>query len=188
MALKTFIPDENDAMIIDMGGTNTQVFVVHDDHLTEIASFPVGREHVVDEVMKRAQVSNNKARSLISLFTSHSLDQEYQQQLSSFMSDAYHVWMKPWFELCDTLSAKKLLPSTLCITAPDDISSWLRYHILATDELMEHIHSSQKLQVIDISLFLGSLADDMNMEHLSDAEMIPLIDVVGSLIQERTTT
>lgn len=183
-ALETFIPNEDSAMIIDMGGTNTQIFVVHDDHLTDIASFPVGREQVVQEVVQRANVSLEKARSLISLFTSRTLEEEYQKQLSSVMIEAYRVWMKPWFELCDTLSAKKLLPSTLCITAPDDISAWLRYHILQTDELMEHIHSSRAPQVIDISLFLQSLARDLKMEHLSDSEMIPLIDVVGSIIQE----
>lgn len=182
--LETFIPNENSAMIIDLGGTNTQVFIVRDDHLTDIASFPVGREHIVSEVMKTAHVSREKARSLISLYTSRTLQESYEQQLSSVMSQAYHVWMKPWFELCDTLSAKKLLPSTLCITAPDDISSWLRYHILQTDELTEHLHSRRAPQVIDIGLFLQSLAKDMNMEHLSDSEMIPLVDVVGSIILE----
>ena len=168
-ALETFIPNENSAMIIDMGGTNTQIFIVHDDHLTDIASFPVGREHIVEEVMKRANVGNDKARSLISLFTQKSLEEEYQQQLSHIMNDAYHVWMKPWFELCDTLSSKKLLPSTFCLSAPDNISEWLRYHILQTDELTEHTRSSSAPQVIDISLFLQSLAREMNMEHLSDS-------------------
>lgn len=186
-ALETFIPNENSAMIVDMGGTNTQILVVHDDHLVDIASFPVGREHIIEQVMSRAKVTREKARSMVQLFTKQTLEPEYQQQLSVIMNESYKVWMKPWFELCDKLSAKKLLPATLCVTAPDDINAWLRYHILQTDELIEHIHSSRMPQIIDISLFLQSLAGEMNMEHLSDPEMIPLIDVVGSIIQEQST-
>ena len=184
-ALTTFIPNENSAMIIDIGGTNTQVLVVHDDHLVEIASFPIGREHIVEEVMKQASVSKEKARSLIQLYTHNTLHAEYQQSLQKVMSLAYRVWMEPWFELCDVMSSKKLLPGTFCMTAPDDISDWLRYHILSTDELMEHTHTSRVPQIIDMSLFLQSLASDLQVEHLSDSEIIPLADVVGSMVKEK---
>ena len=184
-AIQKFIPDENSTLILDVGGTNTQVLVVHDDHLSSIASFPVGREQLIHEFSERASVSFAKARSLISLFTQNALDPQYQEGLSKLMDQSYRIWMKSFFELCDVLSSKKLLPSTLCLIAPSDISAWLRYHIMSTDELSEHVHSAHSLQLVELPLYLKLKAEDEGLAHLSDSELIPVIDVVGSLLQEQ---
>ena len=181
-ALRTFIPNENSAMILDLGGTNTQMYVVHDDHLQDIASFPVGREHLIEDLATRLAVGKGKARSLVRLYTQEMLDEEYQAQLSLVMDAVYRNWMRAWYELCDELSMKKLLPSTICLVAPADTVEWLRYHLLKSDELSEHIHTGKLPRVINLSHFLQVQAEELKATHLSDPEMVPVIDVVGSLI------
>ena len=179
---KRFLPHENSISIIDVGGTNTEMFVVHDDHLKQIARFPVGKNHILEYVSSELSISIEKAQHIVSLYMQKSIDPQYKKQLTELMSKAYKIWLREWYTICDRLSQEKLLPSTICLVASKEMSAWLRFHILATDELKEHLHTQRAVQVIEFPYYLRLKADEEKKLHISDSEMLPVIDLVADLL------
>lgn len=183
-AVRTLLPHHDDTVVIDVGGTNTDVLIVRNDHLESIASFPIGMKHIEESISEHAGVDGYKARSLIKMYTQNILEEEYKIQLTRVMEKAFKVWMTPWYEVSRTLSAKKLLPSTLTLISSASFNPWLRYHILKSDELQEHIHTQGTLQIIDLAQYLN--AHEKKKIVTKDSAMIPAIDLVGILLQEST--
>ncbi len=180
--IRTFLPEENNVMILDIGGMHTEMYTIYQDHLTDIASFPVGEHHILEELTKKASVSEDKARSLMTLFIQEKLHEEYHQEISLLMKKTYQLWLSAWYEVCNTLSAKQLLPSTICIIAPSYIVPWMRYHILQTDELMEHLHTHSKIRMIELPYFIKLKAEEDHVLHTRDAELLPMTHVISTLI------
>lgn len=180
--LKTKVPDINNAMILDVGGTHTEVFVIRDDHLKDIARFPKGASQLKEDLANILDVQRIKAQSLMSLYTKEVLSDEYSREINAAMEHVYRSWLKSWYEVCDVLSAKKLLPSTICLITPPYLSSWLRFHILQSDEISEHLHVSDRINIIDLPQYLNlSLKEQANIK-VQDQEILPFACVVSHLI------
>lgn len=180
--VRNFLSQENQVMILDMGGMHTEMYTIYHDHLIDIAGFPVGEHHLLREVTKRASVSEDKARSLMTLFIKERLHEDYHQQMTLLMQKTYEVWLSAWYDVCNTLSAKQLLPATICFIAPAYIVPWMRYHILQTDELIEHIHTTSKVRMIELPYFIKLQAEEHHVLNTSDVELLPMTYVISTLI------
>ena len=186
-SVRSFVTHEDNVTVVDLGGTNTQVCIIENDHLREIASFPVGEQHLVEQLAEQASVPVQKARSLLKLYTEQSLDPQYQEELSQLMKSVYRTWLASWYEVATKLSAKKLLPPTICLLASSTMSSWMRFHLLQTDELHEHFPLRKSPEIIELSVLLNMQSKEHNLDEVSDLELVPLVDIVGKLILNEHT-
>jgi hypothetical protein len=182
MTIQKYFPHLQDTFVLDIGGTNTQVYLIEQDHLKEIAVFPVGMSHILQELTERLAVGKQEARSLLKLYTQSALEPEYQQKISKVMKEVFTIWYKKLFEVTDQLSKKKLLPSTWTFIAPRDIESWLSFHLLQEDGLSTHIKTRSSVELINISSALNSISKEKGFGHIQDTEMVPIADVIGTYI------
>lgn len=184
--VKTFIPQQDESLVLDIGGTNTQVLVIRNDKLMSLASFACGEHHILEHLVTELKISFQKARSLLELYTREALDDAYRNEIEPVVEKAFSLWMRELYGVCSELSTRELLPPTLVITASGHIRNSLRFFILKDDELAVHMHSKYRPQIIDLAQLLGLQADQMNIEHLRDVELVPALHVLGKQIDHES--
>lgn len=182
ISIQKYFPHLQDTLVLDVGGTNTQLHLIEQDQLKEIAVFPLGMSHILQELSTRLSIGKHEARTLLKLFTQSTLDPEYQEKISHVMHDVFKLWYQKLFEVTDVLSKKKLLPATWTYIAPRDMESWLSFHLLKEDGLSTHIKARSSIQLINISSVLNSISKEQGFDHIQDTEMVPIVDVIGTYL------
>ena len=158
--------------------------IIVNDRLTEIAVFPIGMTDILKKLSEILSIGKHEARSLLKLYTQSSFNFEYQQKISHAMNEVFSFWYAELFKTAQQLSEKKLLPDTWCIVAPNDIESWVSFHLLKQDSIKSYLKLRSPLSLIHMPQVLKGISREKKLGVLSDSEMIAIADVVGSLIVE----
>lgn len=185
-AITQLLPNQNEALVLDVGGTNTQVLVIRDDSLETIASFPKGEQHIIEHLSETLDISIPKAQSIIALYTQQRLDDQYAQRISETIEAAFDIWLKGYYQLCEKISRRSLLPSGMILSCSDTLSSFLRFSLLEQEELMTMIHTRSKPYLVDMERLLASHAQQTTLDIIEDPALIPSLHIIGTLINEQS--
>jgi len=180
---QNFLPHIQSTTMLDIGGTNTQIYVLIDGHLQSMATFPIGMSTILNDLSERLSIGKQKARSLLRLYTQSSLDEAYRIAITKAMDETFYNWYQELFAVTDMLSREKLLPSTWSFVAPKDLEEWIAFHLLRSEGIHTHLKARSSLQLVNISQILDNQSREFFYDHITDTEMIPLVDVVGRLLQ-----
>jgi len=174
-SVRLFTPDVNSAIVLDISGEVTSVLVIHDDHLIHNGSFPVGANHILRGLRDALHVPMAKAYSLVRMHTDGALDDQYQKDIQSSLNTVFRTWFKSLYNLLDTYAKKGLLPHTVVLKSHNDTIEWMRIQLLQQEQLNEHIHSNQSIEMI----IMKDVYPDTNI--FSDAELGIASDIITLL-------
>jgi len=149
-ALVNTLPDQDDAIIVDISGELTELFVVMSDHLKHISSIPIGVNHLIRDLSQSLSLPFLKARSAMNMHQEGKLEKKYTKNIQSHFKKSFKIWLREFYSMLDSCTAEGLLPSTIILCAPDDLSLWMEEHILESDELKIHFHGNQKISLVHL--------------------------------------
>lgn len=149
-SVKTVLPYEDSVMVIDVSGRTTEVSVIKSDHLTHLASFPVGSDNVIRQLAGVLSFSVHKTYSMITMMHDSALDDAYKQKITQATADAFSVWRSALYACIEEIAKDGVLPSNICLLTTPLVDEWFTEQLLMSDELTTHMHAGQKVIVTDM--------------------------------------
>lgn len=115
---------KEDFLFLDIAGEVSELALVHDGTLAGSISFPVGKRTMVRHVAHTLHVNTDEALSLIHLYKEGGMTKKEAKRIEESVSVATELWMRPFEHALDTLGEHVSVPSTVYLTADEDVSLW----------------------------------------------------------------
>jgi len=166
--VKKSLPDQNDAIVIDVSGEMTDVMIIQNDHIETLGTFPVGINHLLRDTSDRLGKNFNKTQKDIQLIFNSNLDKDHESKIKESLGYSYKIWLKEFYNFCSNTSKKGLLPNTIIIKTYRESMYWFESMLLQSDELSDHIHAKARIEIVH----LPSGYDDKDFSlNITDLEL-----------------
>ena len=148
--------NQDSYLIIDVSGEITDVGIVTKGVLRSVLSFPFGKRTFFKNVCTKLDIEQRDAEELFKLYNSGNLSLEFKKKVTPVFKEIENAWGEAFRNCVIILPRTLLLPSTIFLTADDDVKNWFA-DILRSEEYVESTLSGHKCQVVtlDGSLFLN---------------------------------
>jgi cell division ATPase FtsA len=169
-SVKTVLPYEDNVIVVDISGRTTEVSVIKQDHLTHIASFPTGSDHIIRGLAERLSFSVHKTYSMIETLHDEILDQVYIKRIEGAMESSFQVWKQAFYNVMGVIAKDGVIPSQICLLTPPMVQEWLTQQLLSAEELTIHMHAGHTVSIIDMQKIF---AQNSNIHlNVSDQNML----------------
>ena len=128
---KNIFPALSNFLLIDVTAEMTDIVLIKKKSVTEIVSFPSGRNFIIRQISKKFGVSSQIAESILHMNNTKKSDDETAIQMQEVLSDAEKEWSIYFENAFVELSKNSTLPSFICLTSGEDVAN-LYYDFLGT--------------------------------------------------------
>lgn len=149
-SLVKLFPHENDILVMDISGENTEITIIVDDHLQKTGVVSMGLRGIVRHLATVLAIPETKAESLIIMYQDNNLTDTYKKSIETAMKQSFMLWFKELYSFLDDVSAENAIPSTVMLLAPEEYQNWFNEWLLKTDEFAAHIHARKQISLLDI--------------------------------------
>ena len=111
-------------LLLDVGGEITEVGIVSKGILMSSLSFPFGKKTFYRYICTKLNISIRDAKELFNLFISGSLSEKRREAVLPLFNSIEKSWGEAFRQCVNTLPHSLALPSTIFLTADDDIRKW----------------------------------------------------------------
>lgn len=164
------LPDIDNALVLDVSGSMTEMFIIRHDYLEQTAAFPLGTHTIIGSIAHRRNISHLKAHRLIHLAYEGTLDTRYYQELKEEIDTAFRTWLKNFYAILDVFTQQGLINNTLVLKIDRKDYSWFSQLIMESDEILEHLKGKGRFILINIMD-----AREKNIHHNSKDEELALV-------------
>lgn len=144
------LPQHNDAITIDVSGELTEVIIMTNDHLKILGTLPIGVNSIIRKVANELGENFSKAKKHVELLQLGSLDSGYAAKVQVALGNAYQLWLREFYNFCDSASKQGLLPNTIIMKTYAGVMNWFETLLLSSDELSEHMHARAQINVVHL--------------------------------------
>ncbi|MDP9249301.1 MAG: hypothetical protein M3M85_02195 [bacterium] len=109
-------PNQENFLLLDIGGEITEIFMVKKNVLRDSISYPLGRNFFIRSVALEFGCTVSEAESLISLFQSGHAEEKVAANIKSTMDKIRGEWLAKFQESLANLSSDISIPSLVHIT------------------------------------------------------------------------
>ena len=131
MAFFTTVRDvykqQENFLLVDIGGEVTDIFMTKKNILRESISFPLGRNFLTRGVAFELGCSLNEANSLISLYKDGHAEKSVTKKLALIIKKLQTKWLEKFQESLANLSHDISIPSTIYIAIDKDLADFFGY-------------------------------------------------------------
>jgi hypothetical protein len=121
--IRDFFTKESNFLIMDITGEVTDLTLVRGDIIIDTVTIPSGRNFVIRQIAKNFNVSTEIAESTLRLYLSKKLEDEISTKLAEVIVLVEKEWAVYIENALTELSPDMNLPSTMFLTADNDIAS-----------------------------------------------------------------
>jgi hypothetical protein len=118
---KNIFPALDDFLLVDITAEMTDIVLIDKKTISEVVSFPSGRNFIVRQIGKKFGVSIEIAESLLRLYVAQKSDDETTAKMRAVLADAENEWAIYFENAFVELSKKATLPSTVCLSTGEDV-------------------------------------------------------------------
>lgn len=136
-ATRRFLPDTNNAIILDISGEISEISVIKHDHLEHLGTIPTGIHGIVRDLRDTLGISLEKAWGIIPLISGDHLTVEHRKNYERALDSSFTFYLKSLYNFLDTCSQTGLLPSTIILKTHKEFKYWFEEKLLQSDELTE---------------------------------------------------
>lgn len=147
-----YVNQEN-FLLIDIGGEVTDIFLAKKNVLRESVSYPLGVNFLTRGIAARLGCTLQEARSLISLFKDGHAEKSVAQKLELILTELKKEWLKNFQESLANLSKDISIPSTIFIIVDKTMVEFFS-EIIKSEQFSQYTFTESKFDVT----FLGSQA------------------------------
>ena len=158
-----YINQEN-FLLIDIGGEVTDVSMVKKNILHGSISFPLGYNFIIRGIASASHSSLNEAKSFISLFKNEHAIESVTKKLSLIVSKLKTEWLQKFQESLANLSNDISIPSTIYMAVDKNLADFF-YQTIETEQLNQYTLTESKFKVIflDLDVFYGKVIFEKNI-------------------------
>ncbi len=145
-----YINQEN-FLLIDIGGEMTDISMVKKNTLQGSISFPLGRNFITRGVASALHCSLSEAESFISLFKDEHATESVAKKLQSFIGKLKVEWLQKFQESLANLSNDISVPATIYIAVDEDLADFFR-QIIEVEQFNQYTLTESKFKVIFLAV------------------------------------
>lgn len=169
-------------LLLDVSGDITDVGIVTKGVLKSVLSFPFGRKTFFNYMCTKLNIELRDAEELFNLYNAGNLTEDLKQKVIPLLKSIENSWGEAFNQCISTLPRTLILPSTLFLTADNDIKKWF-VDVLRNGVYVQSISSEQKNTVVTLDgpLFLNMC--DVNEGICDPFLMIEAIAIMKKIIK-----
>jgi hypothetical protein len=122
-------PERSNFIFIDIGRYISEVFIVKDDILEGIASFPFGEQKLLEPVMRKFNIPENMAMSYITMGCQGACDTRTEKMIQSLTKTAIKIWLDKLHSSITKIVPGIDLPKDMFIVETSDMTKFLTHEI-----------------------------------------------------------
>jgi len=154
MAFFTTVRDvykqQENFLLVDIGGEVTDIFMTKKNILRESISFPLGRNFLTRGVAFELGCSLNEANSLISLYKDGHAEKSVTKKLALIIKKLQTKWLEKFQESLANLSHDISIPSTIYIAIDKDLADFFS-ETIKSEQFSQYTLAESKFEVIFLS-------------------------------------
>lgn len=164
--LRELFPREEDFIVIDISGEQTELSIVKKAIVAETATFPFGKNHLKRMLTKELGVPAATAETFFMLHGENKGTGGLFGRASGLITIAEGVWQREFAAALRLFSSEMLPPRTLYMTSDEDVSPIFR-HSIESGNFTAFLPTSTSFRVItvDNALLAGAVAWSPSIRH-----------------------
>lgn len=170
------LPNVDDALILDVSGSMTEMFVVRSDYLQQFAAFPLGTYTVANVLAHKRKMSVAEAYHLIHMAYREELDMEYRTSLDNDIYESFRIWLKGFYETLASVSKQGLVNNVLVLKISREDYGWFSSLLLSCHEITEHMRGNGRLTLMNI---MDARTNTLHSESTDD-ELALVAECIGN--------
>jgi hypothetical protein len=124
IVLRDLFAHHKDFLLVDICGEITDISLVKDDILCDSISFPLGRNFVTRKIARLFNCPLDEAKMLVSLYKDRHIEKMIGKKLEPAMDKIESEWLKNFQKSLSGLAGGVFIPSTIFLTADQNISGF----------------------------------------------------------------
>lgn len=167
--------NENQYLLLDIGGEVTDIGLVKDGVLVESLSFPHGKRVLLRAVMEHLAVSSEEALSMLALYNEGLLSERHRQALLVVLHRVMNEWTKLFERSLEMLTHDFVVPETIFITVDEGVRSLYEYAV-HKEGYLQFTHNSRRFNVIVVDA--SALHEYCTLHLLAERDQFLMIDAL----------
>lgn len=151
MACFTVVRDlhinQENFLLIDIGGEVTDISMIKKNILRESVSFPLGRNFLTRGIASSLDCSLSEASSFISIFKDEHAEETLVKKLAPIVDQLKKEWLKKFQESLANLSSDISIPATIYIATNKDLADFFS-ETIKTEQFNQYTLTESKFEVI----------------------------------------
>lgn len=166
-------------LLIDISGEITDVGIVTKGVLKSVLSFPFGKKTFFKFICTKLEIELRDATELFKLYSENKISNEFQKKVMPLFQSIENSWGEAFSQCISTLPRTLILPSTIFLTADNDIKNWFA-NVLRNEEHVQSSSAGHKCNVITLD---GP--DFLNMCEVSEGGCDPFLMIESIAIMRK---
>jgi len=125
--------DRRGFVVINVEGEVTEMSIIRNGAVEDIASFPMGKNVIIRKIMNRFGVSHDQAISYLKLFFSNSGEKDITAKMSAIIEQARNFWSDLFYQALKNISYHRLLPDSFYLSSEPSCKEVFSNFIKKTD-------------------------------------------------------
>jgi len=142
------IPDSY--LLLDISGEITDVGIVTKGVLKSVLSFPFGKKTFFNYMCTKLEIELRDAQEIFKLYSEGNLSSEFKKKVIPLFESIENSWGEAFRQCIITLPRTLILPSTIFLTADNDIKNWFA-DVLKNQEYIQSMVSGNKCTVVTLN-------------------------------------
>ena len=119
--MRDLFPNKNDFIYIDIGNKITDIYVVREDVIQGISSFPFGEEAIIESISTQEKLTKEMIQSLINIKCHGKCDADTEQKINNLINDGLKVWAEKFGDSISKICQEKDAPNEIFTIANSDL-------------------------------------------------------------------
>jgi len=167
-------------LLLDVGGEITEVGIVSKGILMSSLSFPFGKKTFYRYICTKLNIDLRDAKELLNLFISGTLSDKRKENVLPLFNSIEKSWGEAFRQCVNTLPHSLALPSTIFLTADDDIRQWFS-DTINKEEYAPSLITKYKSEVITLD---GR--EFLNMCNVSNGTCDPFLMIEAIAVSRKS--
>jgi cell division ATPase FtsA len=149
--IRDMYADQENFLLLDIGGEVTDIFLAKKNVLRESVSYPLGINFLTRGVASKLGCTLEEAGSLISLFKDGHAEKSVAQKLELIMAELKKEWLKNFQESLANLSKDISVPSTIFVIVDKNMVEFFS-EIIKSEQFSQYTLTESKFEVTFLGL------------------------------------
>ncbi len=173
--------DQDSYLLIDISGELTDIGIVTNGILKATLSFPFGKKNFFNYMCTKLEIELRDAKELFKLYTQNNLSTEFKEKAIPLFKSIERSWGESFDRCLNTLPHILVLPSTIFLTADNDIKDWFA-NVLRDEKYAETKISASNRRVVTLE---GP--EFLNMCEVGEGSCDPFLMVESISVMRKMT-
>ncbi len=164
VTVRDMYADQENFLLIDIGGEVTDISMVKKNILRESTSFPLGQNFFIRGISREAECSFDEAKSFVSLLKDDHASEDTSRRLEPIITKLKNEWLKQFQDSMASLSNDISIPSDIFMTAHESFASFFEQTI-KNEQFNQYTLTEAKFKInfLDAKVFHGMVTFDDNV-------------------------